>query len=156
MITDILSHRHSQIPTFFGLIKYFHLGKYYSIRVSLCNSSWLSWNLLCSPGWPWPHRVPLVSASLELESKVCATMPKSFLYFFFHLNTAWHISSSLLLASSYVKIFPFSIFVCHHAQVLSLFLMMCPQNLKLYAKLETLCYIYNFTRLQDEQMYTWL
>jgi hypothetical protein len=32
---------------------------------------WLSWNLLCRPGWPWIHRDPPASVSWVLGLKVC-------------------------------------------------------------------------------------
>jgi hypothetical protein len=52
----------------------------------------LSWNSLCSPGWPRTHSVdqaglklrnPPASASRVLGLKACATMPGSLLLFYF-------------------------------------------------------------------------
>jgi hypothetical protein len=51
------------------------------LRQGLSTEPWLSWNSLCSPGWPQSHRDPSASAFQMLGLKACATPPSLFLFF---------------------------------------------------------------------------
>ena len=86
-------------------------------RVSLCNLSCLSFNLLCRPGWPQTHRDPPVSAFLVLgfNQAPLSLSPSSSMLILYYFCLSFSLSlslSSMLILCYFCLSFSLSLFLC--------------------------------------------
>ena len=80
----IHKHAHSHTQRYSIILDFCLLRLFWPcccLRHDLSVYSWLSWNLLCRPGWPRPHRDLLTSASESWEWRYAAPLSNNFYLF---------------------------------------------------------------------------